>query len=127
MTLNKVEEGASIALNVGSKIPWGKVITGLAGAYGTIYQMDKRNKPGSGTKSGGVWDSLPSHTGKKELDPVDQYTSKDVIRMRKNRAKAKEEKELKRKEANKEKLKRTIEDLYGPIPEHVNWREELKC
>tara|TARA_B100001113_G_scaffold315534_1_gene281816 strand:+ start:59 stop:733 length:675 start_codon:yes stop_codon:yes gene_type:complete len=121
-----VGEGASIALNVGSKIPWGKVITGLAGAYGTIYQMDKRNKPGSGTKEGGVWDSLPSHTGKKELDPVDQYTSKDVIRMRKNRAKAKEEKELKRKEANKEKLKRTIEDLYGPIPEHVNWREELK-
>ena len=120
-------EGASIALKVGSKIPWGKVFTGLAGAYGTIYQMDKRNKPGSGTKSGGVWDSLPSHTGKKELDPVDQYTSKDVIRMRKNRAKAKEEKELKRKEANKEKLKRTIEDLYGPIPEHVNWREELKC
>ena len=119
-------EGASIALKVGSKIPWGKVFTGLAGAYGTIYQMDKRNKPGSGTKSGGVWDSLPSHTGKKELDPVDQYTSKDVIRMRKNRAKAKEEKELKRKEANKEKLKRTIEDLYGPIPEHVNWREELK-
>ena len=119
-------EGASIALKVGSKIPWGKVFTGLAGAYGTIYQMDKRNKPGSGTKSGGVWDSLPSHTGKKELDPVDQYTSKDVIRMRKNRAKAKEEKELKRKEANKEKLKRTIEDLYGPIPEHFNWREELK-
>ena len=120
-------EGASIALKVGSKIPWGKVFTGLTAAYGTIYQMDKRNKPGSGTKSGGVWDSLPSHTGKKELDPVDQYTSKDVIRMRKNRAKAKEEKELKRKEANKEKLKRTIEDLYGPIPEHVNWREELKC
>ena len=113
-------EGASIALNVGSKIPWGKVITGLAGAYGTIYQMDKRNKPGSGTKSGGVWDSLPSHTGKKELDPVDQYTSKDVIRMRKNREKA-------RKVKNKEKLKKTIEDLYGPIPEHVNWREELKC
>ena len=119
MTLNKVEEGASIALNVGSKIPWGKVFTGLAGAYGTIYQMDKRNKPGSGTKSGGVWDSLPSHTGKKELDPVDQYTSKDVIRMRKNREKA-------RKVKNKEKLKKTIEDLYGPIPEHVNWREELK-
>ena len=113
-------EGASIALNVGSKIPWGKVITGLAGAYGTIYQIDKRNKPGSGTKPGGVWDSLPSDTGKKELDPVDEYTSKDVIRMRKNREKA-------RKVKNKEKLKKTIEDLYGPIPEHVNWREELKC
>jgi len=123
MTLNKVEEGVSIARGASiarSKIPWGKVISGLAGAYGSIYQIDKRNKPGSGTKPGGVWDSLPSDTGKKELDPVDEYTSKDVIRMRKNREKA-------RKVKNKEKLKKTIEDLYGPIPEHVNWREELKC
>ena len=119
MTLNKVEEGASIALKqVGSKIPWGKVITGLAGAYGTVYQIDKRNKPGSGTKPGGVWDSLPSDTGKKALDPVDEYTSKDVIRMRKNREKA-------RKAKNKEKLRKTIEDLYGPIPEHVNWMKDI--
>ena len=119
MTLNKVEEGASIALKqVGSKIPWGKVITGLAGAYGTVYQIDKRNKPGSGTKPGGVWDSLPSDTGKKALDPVDEYTSKDVIRMRKNREKS-------RKAKNKEKLRKTIEDLYGPIPEHVNWMKDI--
>ena len=107
-------EGASIALNVGSKIPWGKVITGLAGAYGTMYQSKK-------------WDEL-EHTKRGKpinLNPAPS-TNPDTIRMRKKRAKAKEEKELKRKEANKEKLKRTIEDLYGPIPEHVNWREELK-
>ena len=107
-------EGASIALKVGSKIPWGKVITGLAGAYGTMYQSKK-------------WDEL-EHTKRGKpinLNPAPS-DNPDTIRMRKKRAKEKEEKELKRKEANKEKLKKTIEDLYGPIPEHVNWREELK-
>ncbi len=106
-------EGASIALNVGSKIPWGKVITGLAGAYGTMYQSKK-------------WDEL-EHTKRGKpinLNPAPS-DNPDTIRMRKKRAKEKEEKELKRKEANKEKLKKTIEDLYGPIPEHVNWMKEI--
>jgi len=105
MTLNKVEESASIALKqVGSKIPWGKVFTGLAGAYGTVYQIDKRNKPGSGTKPGGVWDSLDKGATPKTPQQVG--------------------KELKRK-LNKDKLKKTIEDLYGPIPEHVNWMKDI--
>jgi len=107
-------EGASIALKVGSKIPWGKVITGLAGAYGTMYQSKKWNEL-EHIKRGRPINLNPA--------PSD---NPDTIRMRKKRAKEKEEKELKRKESNKEKLKRTIEDLYGPIPEHFNWREELK-
>jgi len=69
------------------------------------------------------WNDL-EHTKRgrpKDTNPVvDQYTSKDVIRMRKNREKA-------RKLKNKENLKKTIEDLYGPIPEQFNWREKFKA
>ena len=104
-------EGASIALNVGSKIPWGKVITGLAGAYGTMYQSKK----------------VTHKTKRKERDPVKRGSFQPSWDETGSTSKKdRKEKELKRKEANKEKLKRTIEDLYGPIPEHVNWREELK-
>ena len=47
--------------------------------------------------------------------------------MRKKRAEEKAKKEEARKKSNKEHLKKTIEDLYGSIPEQSNWREELKC
>ena len=43
--------------------------------------------------------------------------------------KSTEKKEDERKARNKENLRKTIEDLYGPIPESVgtcsNWRKEL--
>ena len=43
--------------------------------------------------------------------------------------KDRQKKEDERKARNKENLRKTIEDLYGPIPESVgtcsNWRKEL--
>ena len=52
-----VDEGASIALRVGSSIPWGKVITGI-GAAGTLAQQvlrsqsnkEKKDRIGKGNK-----------------------------------------------------------------------------
>ena len=41
--MKKVDEGASIALRVGSSIPWGKVITGI-GAAGTLAQQVLRSQ-----------------------------------------------------------------------------------
>ena len=85
-----------------------KVIsTGAAlwGMYNTINNQGPGIKDGSGTKKGGVWDSLPK--GKRSnLKGI----ANEV-----------------RKKMNKEKLKKTIEDLYGPIPEQFNWREKFKA
>ena len=87
----------------------------LTGAVGTIMQTKK-------------WNEL---TGPKRGRPVNlnpaPSTNPDTIRMRKKRAEEKAKKEEVRKKSNKEHLKKTIEDLYGPIPEQSNWREELKC
>ena len=55
--MKKVDEGASIALKVGSSIPWGKVLTGL-GAAGTLTQQvlrsqsnkEKKDRIGKGNK-----------------------------------------------------------------------------
>ena len=70
-------------------------------------------------------------TGPKRGRPVNlnpaPSNNPDTIRMRKKRAEEKAKKEDVRKKSNKEHLKKTIEDLYGPIPEQSNWREELKC
>ncbi len=119
MTLNNKNIREAVATAAATSSLWGPkalgaIMTGV-GAVGTMYQSKK-------------WDELerPKRGKPINLNPAPS-DNPDTIRMRKNRAKAKEEKELKRKEANKENLKRTIEDLYGPIPEHVNWREELKA
>ena len=72
---------------------------------------------GKGTKKGGVWDSLPS---RKRGVPRNPNT---IL------SKSRQKKEDERKARNKENLRKTIEDLYGPIPESVgncsNWRKEL--
>ena len=69
------------------------------------------------TKKGGVWDSLPSRKRGVPRNP-------DTIL-----SKSRQKKEDERKARNKENLRKTIEDLYGPIPESVgtcsNWRKEL--
>jgi len=88
-----------------------KVIsTGAAlwGMYNTINNNQGPGiKDGSGTQKGGVWDSLPKgRTTNKNLKGI----ANEV-----------------RKKMNKDKLKKTIEDLYGPIPEHVSWREKFKA
>ena len=113
---NKEDVDEAVATAVATSPLWGPKVVGALmtgiGAAGTIYQM-KRKK----------WDELeaPKRGRPRDPNPVeDEYTSKDTIRMRKNREKA-------RKLKNKTNLRKTIEDLYGPIPEHFNWRKELKC
>ncbi len=87
----------------------------LTGAIGTSMQIKK-------------WNELkkPKRGRPVDLNPAPS-TNPDTIRMRKKRAEEKAKKEEARKKSNKEHLKKTIEDLYGPIPEQSNWREELKC
>ena len=88
--------------------------TALTGAVGTIMQTKKWNEL-KGPKRGRPVDLNPAPS-----------TNPDTIRMRKKRAEEKAKKEEARKKSNKEHLKKTIEDLYGPIPEHFNWRKEIK-
>ena len=100
-----VGEGAAFAVpSITNKV----ISTGAAlwGMYNTINNNQGPGiKDGSGTKKGGVWDSLPK--GKRSnLKGI----ANEV-----------------RKKMNKDKLKKTIEDLYGPIPEHVSWREKFKA
>ena len=101
-----VGEGAAVlaAPAITNKV----ISTGAAlwGMYNTINNNQGPGiKDGSGTKKGGVWDSLPK--GKRSnLKGI----ANEV-----------------RKKMNKDKLKKTIEDLYGPIPEHVSWREKFKA
>ena len=102
-----VEEGAAAIRRIGRQVPWAKIST-LIGASGIVHKVTNNQGPGlrSGgfTKKDGVWDSLDKGLTSK--------TPKQVS------------KELKRK-LNKEKLKKTIEDLYGPIPEHFNWMKDI--
>ena len=114
---NKFVGEAAVALST-SPLWLPKVLpaaAALTGAAGTIMQTKK-------------WKEL---TGPKRGRPVNlnpaPSTNPDTIRMRKKRAEEKAKKEDVRKKSNKEHLKKTIEDLYGPIPEQSNWREELKC
>jgi len=114
---NKFVGEAAVALST-SPLWLPKVLpaaAALTGAAGTIMQTKK-------------WKEL---TGPKRGRPVNlnpaPSTNPDTIRMRKKRAEEKAKKEDVRKKSNKEHLKKTIEDLYGPIPEHFNWRKELKC
>ena len=114
---NKFVGEAAVALST-SPLWLPKVLpaaAALTGAAGTIMQTKK-------------WKEL---TGPKRGRPVNlnpaPSNNPDTIRMRKKRAEEKAKKEDVRKKSNKEHLKKTIEDLYGPIPEQSNWREELKC
>ena len=114
---NKFVKEAAVALST-SPLWLPKVLpaaAALTGAAGTIMQTKK-------------WKEL---TGPKRGRPVNlnpaPSNNPDTIRMRKKRAEEKAKKEDVRKKSNKEHLKKTIEDLYGPIPEQSNWREELKC
>jgi len=101
-----VEEGAAVIRRIGKQVPWAKLST-LVGASGIVHKVTNNQGPKiTSTKKGGVWDSLDKGATSKTPQQVS--------------------KELKRR-LNKDKLKKTIEDLYGPIPEHVNWREELKA
>ena len=103
-SFKQFQEGAAAVLAapaIANKV----ISTGAAlwGMYNTINNQGPGIKDGSGTKKGGVWDSLPK--GKRSnLKGI----ANEV-----------------RKKMNKDKLKKTIEDLYGPIPEHVNWMKEI--
>ena len=102
-----VDEAAALAVpGIANKV----ISTGAAlwGMYNTINNNQGPGiKDGSGTQKGGVWDSLPKgRTTNKNLKGI----ANEV-----------------RKKMNKDKLKKTIEDLYGPIPEHVSWREKFKA
>ena len=106
-SFKQFQEGAAAVLAapaIANKV----ISTGAAlwGMYNTINNNQGPGiKDGSGTQKGGVWDSLPKgRTTNKNLKGI----ANEV-----------------RKKMNKDKLKKTIEDLYGPIPEHVNWMKDI--
>ena len=116
-TFNQFQENAaSVTIKQGSKlIP--ALMTGV-GAVGTYLQSRKKKaennqgpglKPGSGTKPGGKWDKLPKGKNSNWSDNNLTGIAKQV-----------------KKQQNKAKLIKKIEDLYGPIPEETKTGGTIK-